>query len=137
MQENIGPLSFHADDASFMGEVMVGASAISVTVYIDASDAADATARVQSFLKRLESLAKAAEDHVGRTMLEKANGWQDADAPPLTEQDLRRRVRLIQTTLQRDDGGSLVFEDGDVFWGHDIVVPMNADGSFGTPSLWG
>jgi len=72
-------------------------------------------------------------------LLELGNQWQmdnadsSEDYVPLTEDDFVNRMKLKEISLENINGVSeytLCFDDGDIFWGHSIVVFGDMESGF-------
>jgi len=135
----IGPLEYHADLDQFCGDVAVDDCTVSVTLDMNGRQASDALLECGlTFLRHLSTLQRAAMDHVCIHMLKLKNQtWLRELESPVSEAEFKDRLKLIQAWLNPDGTGALTFEDGGLFWGHDVIVDFASDGSFGRPSLYG
>lgn len=55
----------------------------------------------------------------------KNTGWLDEGQSPVTASEFNERLRLIVVAVEKDGAFELHFDDGDLFWGHTIVVEGN------------
>lgn len=69
-----------------------------------------------------ERLLRCAVEH----LLElKNDNWLDDDEEPLTEEQFMSRMRLAEISMDEDGSFSFWYDDGDLFFGHTIVVAGN------------
>nr|WP_314383770.1 DUF2262 domain-containing protein [uncultured Cardiobacterium sp.] len=71
--------------------------------------------------------------HAARELITTAREWQeDAENgnPNLSEAEFARRIRLEEITISEEGGFTAWFDDDNIFWGHVIMVSINADGEY-------
>lgn len=74
--------------------------------------------------------------HAARELIEIARDWQEDgegeidDEARLSEADFARRIRLEEISIDEDGGFTAWFDDDNIFWGHVIMVSINADGEY-------
>lgn len=74
--------------------------------------------------------------HAARELIEIARDWQEDgegeidDEARLSEADFARRIRLEEISIDEDGGFTAWFNDDNIFWGHVIMVSINADGGY-------
>lgn len=71
--------------------------------------------------------------HAARELITTAREWQeDAENgnPDLSEAEFARRIRLEEITISEEGGFTAWFDDDNIFWGHVIMVSINADGEY-------
>jgi hypothetical protein len=135
----IGPLRYHAGLDKFTGTVTAGDARVDVTFDMNGETVSDALVRMgEAFLGELDSLRQAATNHVCQHMLDLKKGtWLRDSEAPLSEAQFKGRLKLIQAWLEVAGKRTLTFEDGGMFWGHDVMQDVNPDGSFADPYLYG
>ncbi|WP_297300626.1 DUF2262 domain-containing protein [uncultured Brachyspira sp.] len=70
------------------------------------------------------------KDYISENMLEDANNWNDdADKPHINKEDFSKLITLASITIS-EDIITFWFDDGDIFWGHSIVVESDYDFNF-------
>ena len=62
--------------------------------------------------------------------------WLGEGERPLSRFQFLSRIRLQEITVDRE-GGALWFDDGDVFWGHVVIVRFGPRGGFYDASVEG
>ena len=88
----------------------------------------DALALAARVVANLDAVRQAAEDRAVADLLPLKNeAWLDEGEPSVPEAEFRRRLQFESVTAFAD-GAELYFADGDLFWGHTVVVRMAADG---------
>lgn len=74
--------------------------------------------------------------YAARELIEIARDWQEDgegeidDEARLSEADFARRIRLEEISIDEDGGFTAWFDDDNIFWGHVIMVSINADGEY-------
>ena len=62
-------------------------------------------------------------------MLDTANDWLgDADEGPITAEQFADRITLSELAFRNDGSIEAYYDDGDIFWGHCIIVRMDKNG---------
>jgi hypothetical protein len=135
----IEPLKFYGNLGEYVGDVRVGGSVVSFTFDVDGYSISDfIVERVRAFLQRLEPLVQAAIEHVCQRMLYLKNiSWLHPEELPITEAEFKSRLKLIQVWMDATGKRTLTFEDGGMFWGHDIVLDIGPNEEFERPDLYG
>lgn len=63
-------------------------------------------------------------------MLDTANDWLgDADEEPITADQFADRITLSGLAFRNDGSIEAYYDDGDIFWGHCIIVRMDKNGA--------
>lgn len=79
----------------------------------------------------LEDLCRAAKECAVRDLLElKNDNWRNEDEPEVDAEQFKRLMRLEGIVVYGDGRAEFYHLDGDLFWGHCILVQMRADGRF-------
>ncbi|PAP76436.1 DUF2262 domain-containing protein [Rubrivirga marina] len=108
------------------------------TLYVSCDDDGpnlDAADRVVAALDRLreEAEARAVAD-----LLDDKNGnWLGDDDADETAESFRAKMRLQSVVIEPDGGASFSFDDGDLFWGHTIMVYRAPDGTWDEADIAG
>lgn len=85
-------------------------------------------ARIAAAIERLTAEAK---ERAVVDMLELKNGsWLDADEDAVSADEFKRRMRLDGVVVYDTGRAEFSFTDGDLFWGHAIMLLLEADGSW-------
>lgn len=82
--------------------------------------------------------------YAARQLLASGNDWkrdawegEEEDFVPLTEKDFMARISLDAISFSQEGSFQLWFNDGDIFWGHVIVVGGNKEAGFTDASMQG
>jgi hypothetical protein len=76
----------------------------------------------------LSSNKKLVDNVIIRDLLHlKNSNWLQEEEGPLTEKDFINKVRLTSIIFSNDMSFDLDFDDGDIFAGHTIVVPVTTN----------
>jgi hypothetical protein len=67
----------------------------------------------------------------GSTFDDRYETWiEDKDEEPLTPEQFKERMVLDSVSIDSDGDVSFYHSDGDLFWGHCILVTMNSENNF-------
>lgn len=78
----------------------------------------------------LQELDEKLKRFAAETMLESGNDWRsDDDLPPIDEDEFASLISLTGLTFQSDGSLTAYYDDGDIFWGHCIVVNVDSNGN--------
>jgi hypothetical protein len=75
--------------------------------------------------KSQQSWKQRIEDFTVETLLPRANEWIELSLPRLNAVVFIKKIRLETIALNQDGTFEFWFDDGDVFWGHAILVQGN------------
>jgi hypothetical protein len=72
--------------------------------------------------------------YAAATLTDLANDWQDqaddaGSSAPITPEVFVERIRLSELSVAADGSATPYYSDGDLFWGHVILVDVEPDGS--------
>lgn len=81
-------------------------------------------------------LLKQCEDKAVEELLELANEWQEEHGP-VSEEQFRTRISPQSLGLYEGLDFEIWFEDGDLFWGHGILVSGNFETGFRSAEMHG
>lgn len=77
-----------------------------------------------------KDIDKKVKEYVAENLLEDANSWNDdADKPNIDKEEFAKLISLTSITIY-EDNITFWFDDGDIFWGHSIVVESDSDFNF-------
>ncbi len=62
---------------------------------------------------------------------------EDKDEEPLTPEQFKERMVLDSISIDSDGDVSFYHSDGDLFWGHCILVTMNSENNFTSADIAG
>ena len=60
--------------------------------------------------------------YAARELLENANDWSEDDDPNVTASQFRERMKVETIVVEADGSFAFFYNDGDLFWGHVIMV---------------
>ena len=95
--------------------------------------------RATDFVKELEKHAQSARDYAVESLLTLKNEtWIEAkDEEPLTPEQFKEWMVLDSISIDSDGDVSFYHSDGDLFWGHCILVTMNSQNNFNSADIAG
>lgn len=104
-------------------------------------DSLDSIARAHQVATGLEGFAKQAKAFAARELLELKNevwsdGDEDANPIPITAEQFAQRMTLTSLNIASDKV-SFWFDDGDLFFGHAILVELNEQDQWTEASFHG
>lgn len=67
----------------------------------------------------------------------KNDAWTEEDERLIGPEEFKDRMQLSSVTLDHDNEVVLWFDDGDLFFGHDILVTERLDGSLDRGEIHG
>ncbi|MBW4438951.1 MAG: DUF2262 domain-containing protein [Pleurocapsa minor GSE-CHR-MK-17-07R] len=121
----LGVFTFNRDSYCWENSLDWAGSAVTFSLNGDETPVPD-TELLQTAMTLFDQQAvwsqRVSEYAVQELLQLKNNVWLDEDEAPLTPQDFVARMKLV--TISIDGGDSLGFwhDDGDLFWGHTILI---------------
>lgn len=91
-------------------------------------------ARLESLCADLKTLDRKVRQYAARELLENAVEWCEEE---LTSEQFAERMSNPSICIGSDGSVEFTFDDGGMFWGHVIVVSMDADGMFSGADIAG
>ncbi|MEI0540540.1 DUF2262 domain-containing protein [Brachyspira pulli] len=92
---------------------------------------------IKKILANKKDIDKKLKEYIAENMLEDANNWNDdAEKPHISKEDFSKLIALTYITIS-EDIITFWFDDGDIFWGHSIVVESDYDFNFAEPYIIG
>lgn len=92
---------------------------------------------IKKIFANKKDIDKKLKDNISENMLEDANSWNDdAEKPHINKEDFTKLIALTSITIS-EDIITFWFDDGDIFWGHSIVVESDYDFNFAEPYIIG
>lgn len=150
LSTDLGAFTLDRSFGWFTGEVPWAGDRVSVSLSVD-DDARNGAETCEGALARLRGLLADLPDvddrwraFAAEKLTDLANGWQaedeedDAPAPaPITRETFAERIRLSELSIAADGSATPYYDDGDLFFGHVIVIDLQADGSLTDASIAG
>ena len=92
---------------------------------------------IKKIFANKKDIDKKLKEYITENMLEDANNWNDdAEKPHINKEDFSKLIALTSITIC-EDIITFWFDDGDIFWGHSIVVESDYDFNFAEPYIIG
>lgn len=138
--ETLGRLAW--DDAlqsyTRVGPLSVGGASATLSLQAAGPEDVHEVLRAHAWLpSRLEAVVEAAKRFAAEASLQiHRDGYADPGDAPLSAEAFRARLTLVHLDLARDEA-TLDFDDGDLFWGHRVVVVCGSDGEPRAQSIAG
>ncbi|WP_051038951.1 DUF2262 domain-containing protein [Chamaesiphon minutus] len=129
----LGVLRYEEDYDWYKGKFKIQQSDISIQLSTDAENSVtSALTRATNLVGELENYAQLAKEYAAQGLLQVKNEtWiDDEDEEPLTPEQFQQRMTLESICIDSDGEVSFYHNDGDLFWGHCILVTMNSENRF-------
>ena len=114
---------------------------ISCDFAIGTYEVADLPARfkqAQTIYVAVEDVVERAGDYAARKLLDlKNDSWEEEDGRVISLQEFKERIVVASITLDHDGELVIYFNDGDLFFGHDIMVTESARGELDRAEIQG
>lgn len=120
----LGILTLNRKIDHFEGKARWSSREIEISIAPDnTGDASSVIETMKALLDNQEYWSKEAEESIVSQLLDiKNDNWLGEDESPLHEHAFIARTRLESITAYRDGEFELWYNDGDLFWGHAILV---------------
>jgi hypothetical protein len=87
---------------------------------------------------RLDDFIYKARQSICHQMLDlKNNTWRQDGEGPLSAEEFMARLTLQSVGIEADGSSQFFYEDGGLFWGHDVIVKRDVEGHFQRAYLFG
>lgn len=102
---------------------------------LDADEGSDETCEValatyKKHEMNMPELDRQLRAYAAGHMLDTANDWLgNADEEPITAEQFADRITLSELAFRNDGSIEAYYDDGDIFWGHCIIVRMDKNGN--------
>ena len=85
---------------------------------------------IKKIFANKKDIDKKLKEYISENMLEDANSWNDdADKPHINKEEFSKLITLTSITIC-ENIITFYFDDGDIFWGHTIVIDSDYDFNF-------
>ena len=127
--ERFGDLILDQSVGWFEGEAMWNGQLIVVSFNTDEKEEVSEALRVAEKLWEEQSLWKRqVEDYAVQELLSlKNDNWLGDGESPLTAEEFKSRMSLQSITIDPDGSVEFWHDDGDLFWGHSIMISGSLD----------
>ncbi|SCW74009.1 hypothetical protein SAMN04487970_103760 [Paenibacillus tianmuensis] len=128
--DGLGTLTFYELLQQFETTVWANDHSFDLVIHIDSREEALALLpAVRGIIARLEAIDSKARAFAADELLElKNDNWLVEDEEPVTKKDFVQRMSIETIAFDEDGAFEIWFADGDLFWGHSIMVSMNSEG---------
>ncbi|MBN1486941.1 MAG: DUF2262 domain-containing protein [Anaerolineae bacterium] len=119
----LGELRYNEALNSYDGYLTLSGDQVEISLSLD--ECADLGAFLESareFAQGVEERTRLAQVYAAQSLLELQNSEWASDGEVVTETEFISRMRLTSILLYPDHSFELYYDDGDLFWGHTIVV---------------
>lgn len=120
----VGKLTLNKSIDQFEGSIAWFGKQIGLKIPVDESgDPSDSLRTAKVLLANMESWAAKVTDYAAANLLElKNDSWLDEGEQPITREEFIRRMQLESITAYPEGAFEFWHHDGDLFWGHSILV---------------
>lgn len=129
---NLGLLRYSNQDDWYDGQINFQQLQVSITLHMDDEGLTEALFnRANHLVINIENYAASAKDYAVEKMLELKNKiWVDENEEPLTSKQFKNFMVLDGITIYPEGNVEFYHDDGDLFFGHCIVVNMDGSDRF-------
>ncbi|BAB72881.1 DUF2262 domain-containing protein [Anabaena sp. FACHB-709] len=130
--EILGELRYDTKFDCYEGQVVFYETQLSISISIEDNNKLESIlTRASSFVRHLKHYAKNAEEYAVKKLLELKNEtWLDEDEIFLTPEDFKNRMMLEGLVFSPDGEVAFYYNDGNLFFGHCILITMDKDNCF-------
>jgi len=138
----LGHLEYEEDLNWYTAKVTVDGRTADLRIHCgsrtDSHSEPPALAHAVRFVATIDRLCQTAKECAVRDLLGlKNDDWRGDDEPEVDVGEFKRLMEIEGIVVHGDGSAEFYYQDGDLFWGHAILVYMRADGRFGNASLAG
>jgi hypothetical protein len=128
----VGILHYEEEYDWYEGKIKVQQSEIPIHLSTDEEgEVASVCRRATNFVVELEDLAQSAKEYAVERLIELKNEtWIDENEEPSTPEQFKQRMVLESISIDSDGEVSFYHNDGNLFWGHCILVTMDSENNF-------
>jgi hypothetical protein len=128
----IGMLHYEEAYDWYEGKIKVQQSEIPIRLSTDEEgEVVSVCRRATNFVAELEDHAQSAKESAVERLLELKNEtWIDENEEPSTPEQFKHRMVLESISIDSDGEVSFYHNDGNLFWGHCILVTMDSENNF-------
>ncbi len=136
----LGSLRLDSRIRRYEGLLHLGAEPVQLALDVDSAGSVHgAQVRARTCVPRLEQWDQAAKRYAAAELLALANEWADSaeegKVEPLAIDEFVERLTLQELSLAAEGAVTFCYEDGDLFWGHTILVEMDSMNVFVKASI--
>lgn len=134
----LGTLTWNNDLDEFCSEIMHGKAAVKLRLGAEPDQLAPVMDRARKITTDLKNYDRKAREYMCRMMLQLKNEtWLDDGEQPLTAEQFMSALILSSISFSTSNKVEFFYDDGDIFWGHTVIVDMDAKDEFTDTTLAG
>ncbi len=104
----------------------------------EVADVASRLEKARGIHGSIASLIQQATAYAALRLLPLKNDtWEEEDGRVISQEEFEHRLIISSVTLDHNGRLVIYFDDGDLFFGHDILVTQDIDGEFDTAGIQG
>ncbi|WP_042161473.1 DUF2262 domain-containing protein [Paenibacillus gorillae] len=131
--EVLGEFSYERDLDWFKKDVLWGGQNGSLYIHKDSDKNISSALKTACVLiKDEETWSEKVKEYAADEMLDLANEWLEddgeAEIDTITKEMFVKRMEFSSISVYADGSFEMFFDDGDMFWGHSIIVAGNING---------
>jgi hypothetical protein len=129
---SLGHLEYDKELDWYSTKLSVDGESVDLRIHCDgAAGEPPALPHAARIAGKVEHLCGAAKECAVRDLLGlKNDGWRDEDEPEVGAEQFKRLMRLEGIVVYGDGSAEFYHLDGDLFWGHCILVHMDVNERF-------
>ncbi|MBD2456065.1 DUF2262 domain-containing protein [Nostoc sp. FACHB-87] len=130
--EILGQLVYNAELDWYESQIVVDETLISLSLSMENNHEVELIlARASGVVRNLKHYAKDAEEYAVIKLLELKNEtWLDEDETFLTSEEFKDQIILEGLVFSPDGEVEFYYNDGNIFFGHCIILTMDKDNCF-------
>jgi hypothetical protein len=135
----LGRLEYDGELDWYTGALPLGDRSIELRIHCEGADGEPpAMGFAVKIAARLDALRRSAEDFaVSELLALKNNTWLDDDQAEVSADEFKRLMTLDSVVVHADGSAAFYHSDGDLFWGHCILLRMGPDERFTVAEIAG
>ena len=128
----LGTLRYNADLDLYDGQVEHGGKAVPIHLAAVGQKEFDAAAaRAVHVTSSLDDYARRAKEYAAERLLKiKNNGWLREGESPVGADEFKEKLSLQELVFRRYGAVDFYHRDGNLFWGHGVVVSLDGGDNF-------
>jgi hypothetical protein len=129
---NLGLLKYYDEYDWYAGKLNSQGLSIDISIHIDKKNKIGTVlAKIDPFIDRVETYIETAKDYAVEQLLGiKNDTWLDEDEEAVTPERFKSLMSLESIVIYPDGAVEFYHHDGDLFWGHCILVRMDEQHKF-------
>lgn len=126
---SISEFQYNSDYYHYKSKLKI--NGISTVIYVSNEEVQEITIlenRLNQSLNWFKNNYEIIKNYCVDNLLELKNeDWADSEEEKVTEEEFKNRLQLKSIRIEPDGGLEIVFRDGDLFCGHEIVVTTDPE----------